>query len=114
MQLTGILHVKKDTQKVSESFQKRDFVIKIEDAEYPQYISLQVKQDKCNALDYYNEGDKIEVHFNINGRRWEKDGEVKYFNSLDAWKIIKVSGENTKRSQEASAPATEEQDDSPF
>jgi hypothetical protein len=27
------------------------------------------------------------VHFNLKGRKWEKDGNTMYFNMLDAWRI---------------------------
>lgn len=111
--ITGILHVKKEIQKVTDSFQKREFVIKIEDSEYPQYVSLQLKQDKCPILDRYEEGTKLVVTFNINGRKWTKDGETKYFNSLDAWKLeaVGTTGEATQRNYEA---VPQEKDDLPF
>ena len=33
----------------------------------------------------------MEVSFNLRGREWTSpQGEVKYFNSLDAWRIEKV------------------------
>jgi hypothetical protein len=38
-----------------------------------------------------NAGEQIEVSFNLRGREWTSpQGEVKYFNSLDAWRIDKV------------------------
>ena len=108
--IKGILHAIKETQKVTESFKKREFVIKIEDAEYPQYISLQFKQERCEVLDIYEEGERVEVIFSINGRRYEKDGEVKYFNSLDAWRLIREGGEKEKYASQDQ----EEKEDSPF
>jgi hypothetical protein len=39
-----------------------------------------------------NVNDTIEVSFNIRGREWTSpQGEVKYFNSLDAWRIDRVN-----------------------
>ena len=38
-----------------------------------------------------NQMDQIEVSFNIRGREWTSpQGEVKYFNTLEAWRIEKM------------------------
>lgn len=120
-ELTGTLKLKKDEQKVSDTFKKREFVVTDNSSNYPQHILFQLKQDKCRILDNYNPGDEVKVSFFISGREWNKDGVVKYFTSLDAWRIDGVekgsssnSQENTSYSTEAALPATEEQDDLPF
>jgi hypothetical protein len=90
MEVTGTLKVKFETQKVSDRFQKRDFVLITEaNTPYPQFVSFQVTQDKCNLLDQFNEGDEIRVQFNLRGREWNGPQGVKYFNTLDAWRIEK-------------------------
>ena len=88
-QLKGKLIVKGDEQQITEKFKKREFVIQDEDEKYPQVISFQLVQDKCSLLEAYNEGDVITVDFNLRGREWTspKDGQTKYFNSLEAWRI---------------------------
>lgn len=108
MQVEGKLHVKFDTQNVSDKFQKRDFVIEVSDNPlYPQYVSFQFTQDKCNLLDKFNKGDKIKLEFNLRGREYTtKEGEIKYFNTLEAWKIDKTEPENVieKLSQQGHLP----------
>ena len=54
-------------------------------------------QDKCDLIDSFQIGDDIKVNFNIRGRRWEnpKTNEIRFFNSLDAWRIEKVNQEST-------------------
>jgi hypothetical protein len=120
-ELTGTLKLKKDEQKVSDSFKKREFVVTDNSSNYPQHILFQLKQDKCRILDNYNPGDEVKVSFFISGREWTKDGVTKYFTSLDAWRIDGVEkGSSSSGSQESSyateaaLPATEEQDDLPF
>lgn len=90
-EVKGLLHLKKETQTVSEKFSKREFVLKT-DAEttYPQFVSFQVSQDKCSLLDKFNVGDELTVAFNLKGREWNNGTEVKYFNTLDAWMIKKT------------------------
>ncbi len=122
---TGILKVKKDTQQVSEKFSKREFVITTDlSTQYPQYISMQLTQDKCALLDAYNEGDEIKVSFNLRGREWSGPEGVRYFNSLEAWRLERVSATATQPATTPSTsapmaspglmPGTEIADDLPF
>ena len=72
---------------VNDKFQKREFVV-TSDGDYPQHVSFQLTQDRCDMLDTAIPGNKITVHFNLRGREWTSpQGEVKYFNTLEAWKI---------------------------
>lgn len=116
--LTGILKVKKDTQKVTDSFQKREFVITDNSSQYPQHCQFQLVQDKCNLLDPVNEGEEITVSFNLRGREWTSpQGEVKYFNSLDAWRIEKAQASApaaAPQGEPASAFDDSAEDDLPF
>jgi hypothetical protein len=102
--ITGTLKVKSNEQQVSEKFRKREFVITDNSSQYPQHISFQLTQDKCSLIEAFKPGDEIKVFFNLRGREWKspKDGELKYFNSLEAWKIERVGA-----SQSSSAPISE-------
>lgn len=89
--LTGTVKVLNSTVQVSEKFSKREFVVTDTSSMYPQDISFQATQDKCAMLDGVQPNDQVEVSFNIRGREWTSpQGEVKYFNSLEAWRIEKV------------------------
>jgi len=89
MEVKGTLKVVNTTQVVSDKFSKREFVLTTNDM-YPQDILFQLTQDKCTLLDMFKVGDKVEVSFNLRGREWiNPQGEAKYFNSLEAWKIFK-------------------------
>ena len=51
-------------------------------------------QDRCELLDPFEVGQDVEIFFDLRGREWTNpQGEVKYFNSLQAWKL--VSEQNT-------------------
>jgi len=91
--LSGILKVKNDTQQVSEKFKKREFVVTDASGMYPQDILFQLTQERTDQLEPVNVNDTINVSFNLRGREWTSpSGEVKYFNSLDVWKIEKMNG----------------------
>lgn len=87
--LEGELYFKGETQQVSERFRKRDLVIKYEDNPmYPQYLSFQLVQDRCELLDKFELGNMMKVDFNLRGREWAApDGTKKYFNTLEAWRL---------------------------
>jgi single-strand DNA-binding protein len=87
MEVKGKLIVKGQTIAVNEKFSKRHFVVKT-DGQHSQDIEFQLTQDKCSLLDSVNLDDEINVAINLRGRAWTAPtGEVKYFNTLEAWKI---------------------------
>ena len=104
--LSGTVKKVFPTVQVSEKFSKREFVVTESTGMYPQDILFQLTQDKCTLLDGVNENDSIEVSFNLRGREWTNpQGEVKYFNSLDAWRIDRLNG-SIAPSQNANAGFT--------
>ena len=73
------------TTSVSDKFKKREITLKSQD-EYPQYVTFQLTQDKCDLANNLKTGEVVEVQYNLRGRRWEaQDGTIKYFNSIEAW-----------------------------
>ena len=116
--LKGELKVIGDVQQISDSFKKREFVVLDASGQYPQTIMFQAVQDRTDLLNNFNVGDNVEVTFFLRGREWTnpKDGQVKYFNSLDAWKIEPL-GDATDKPASADSAETfvaEGDDDLPF
>ncbi len=129
MEVIGTLKAKFDTQKVSDRFQKREFVLTTEaNTPYPQHVSFQVTQDKCSMLDAFNDGEELKVQFNLRGREWNGPQGVRYFNTLEAWRIERAGGNSNSAAQQtnrnagatgsSSAPVfsgnTDDNDDLPF
>ena len=120
---TGTIKMIGQTVMVSEKFSKREFVVTDTSSQYPQDVSFQVTQDKCSLLDSFMEGQAVEVSFNLRGREWTSpQGEVKYFNTLEAWRIEGAPANGTAQTmsvpQATTAPVasatTEGDDDLPF
>ncbi|MBA3538665.1 MAG: DUF3127 domain-containing protein [Deltaproteobacteria bacterium] len=89
---TGKLHTIFDTKQVSERFSKREFVLEISDGKYPQVVLFQLTGDRCMQLDNLKVGDDVRVEYSLRGREWRSPaGELKYFNSLDVWKVEAAS-----------------------
>lgn len=114
--LKGNIKVVKQTQSVNEKFRKREFVVTDNSSQYPQDILFQLTQDRCDMLDAYKPGDMVEVSFNIRGREWTspKDGEVKFFISLEVFKIQNLSGAETSAAPAVEFNTNDEADDLPF
>lgn len=93
MELQGTIKLIQETQEVgSNNFKKRGVVITT-DEQYPQDIMIEFLQDKTEILDKYKVGQIVNIGINIRGREWvNPQGEVKYFNSINGWKIDEVSG----------------------
>ena len=78
----------------SNGFRKREFVVTTNE-QYPQNIIIEFVQDKCELLDSFEVNDIVKVNINLRGREWvNPEGETKYFNSIQAWRIEKV-GDDT-------------------
>lgn len=87
MEIIGRIKVINPTQEVSASFKKRELVITT-DEQYPQHIMIEFTQDKCSDLDRYRVGEEVRVSINLRGREWiNPQGETKYFNSIQGWRI---------------------------
>jgi hypothetical protein len=90
MQVTGTIKQISDLQKVSDKFQKQDFVLTIDGTTpYPQHVQFQCTQAKCSLLATLNEGDEVDVQFNLKGKEWTGAKGTQYFNTLEAWSIAK-------------------------
>ena len=103
MNITGRIVEIFDTVELGEKkFKKREFVVEYaKNPKYPEVVKFELNQDKCGLVDCLNTGDAVEVEFDVGGRKWtNQKGEVKYFNSLKAWKVSKIGGESAKSEPE--------------
>ena len=80
-------------------FEKRDLVIVTEE-QYPQTIIIQFTQQRCDLLDSLQVGQNVKVYINIRGREWTNpQGEIKYFNTIEGWKIEVIQITNVANQQ---------------
>ncbi|MEN8187196.1 MAG: DUF3127 domain-containing protein [Bacteroidota bacterium] len=77
----------------NNGFRKREMVITTEE-QYPQFLNIEFVQDKCDLLNNFNVGDAVKIGINLRGREWiNPEGEAKYFNSIQGWKIDKMQAQ---------------------
>ena len=99
MELQGTIKKIGEIQTFASGFQKSEMVL-LTDEQYPQPISIEFLQEKCDLTAYHKEGSKVKVGINIRGREWTSpQGEVKYFNSIVGWRIEKI-GDSSATAEE--------------
>ena len=126
MEVEGKVKMIGETQTFgSNGFRKRELVITTEE-QYPQHIMIEFVQDKSDLLNSFAAGQDVKVSINLRGREWTNpQGEVKYFNSIQGWRIESLqpaqapaAGAPPVPPAEAFAPADNlnetEHDDLPF
>lgn len=123
MEVTGKIKKIDETKTFgSNGFRKRELVVTT-DEQYPQMIMIEFIQDKCDLLNNFNVGEDVRISINLRGREWiNPEGEAKYFNSIQGWRIEKfqtnVQGEVPPVDATSFEPATtiedNEPDDLPF
>ena len=113
MEITGKIKFIDETKTYGNNgFQKRELIITTND-DYPQPICIEFVQDKCTLLDNYSVGQDVKVGINLKGREWKSpEGETKYFNSIQGWRID--ADKDEKPAPEPPKTEEEEDDDLPF
>jgi len=119
MEVLGKIKVINAEQVVSASFKKRELVVTT-DEQYPQHILIEFNQDKCELLSSYKVGESVKVSINLRGREWvNPQGESKYFNQIQGWRIEREAGQAytptpTASTSTTTTTTTEEEQDFPF
>jgi len=106
--ITNILEVEKGTSKAGKEWQKLTFVIDNGNQYNPLVAFSIFGTEKVENFNKYNKlGDNVDVSFNISSREFEG----KWYNSIDAWKVFKSTGETQP---ELNTSDTEDSGDLPF
>ncbi|MGB1042159.1 MAG: DUF3127 domain-containing protein [Tenacibaculum sp.] len=122
MEVIGKIKLINETQTFgSNGFRKREMVVTT-DEQYPQMIMIEFIQDKCDLLNSYQVGQDVKVSINLRGREWiNPQGEAKYFNSVQGWRIenlAQAAPQGSMPAPDSFAPAPDlsanEPDDLPF
>lgn len=94
MELEGKIKLIDETKTYGNNgFRKRELIITTEE-QYPQHILIEFVQDKTELLNAFQPGEVVKVGINIRGREWvNPQGETKYFNSIQGWRIEKVQND---------------------
>lgn len=88
MEVQGKVKLIGEIQKIgSKGFVKAELIVET-DGEYPQPINIEFTGDNTDFLTKLSVGDLVKVFINLRGREWTSpEGVVKYFNSIQGWKV---------------------------
>ena len=97
----GVVEEVLPTQTFSSGFTKRDLIVGNDvdsPSKYPNPVKFSFKKDNCSLLDGISKGQRVKVHFVIDGRRWEGAKGVQYFVDLTALKVevLNADGSSTE------------------
>ena len=62
---------------------------------YPNPVLFTFKKDNCALLNAVKKGDRVNIRFSIDGRRWDGPNGVRYFTDLTGWKIEVLNANGT-------------------
>jgi len=126
MEVQGKIKVIGETQEFgSNGFRKREVVVTTAE-QYPQSIMVEFVQDKTDLLNSFAVGQDVKISISLRGREWTNpQGEVKYFNSIQGWRIENMAAQEAGSPdmppmppadafEPASDVTTEDNDDLPF
>ena len=115
MEVQGKIKVVGQTETFgTNGFRKRELVVTTEE-QYPQTILIEFVQDKCDVLNNYKVGQDVKVGINLRGREWvNPQGETKYFNSIQGWRIDKADATTPQPQEQAFEPTTDDNEPLPF
>lgn len=93
-EITGKIHKIFDEKIISERFNTREFVLGVDlNTQYPQYLLLQLVNANCDLIIGRKPGDEVQCKINLKGREWNGPEGVKYFNTIECFRIYNVNAE---------------------
>ena len=99
---SGSIKLINETQTFPSGFTKREFVITTEHDKYPQDLKFEVVKDRCEMLDEFEVGQKVQLNFDIRGNEYND----RYYVNLACWKIQAAEGGESGGTPTAAASAS--------
>jgi hypothetical protein len=87
-EISGTIKKVFEEQTFGSGFNKREFVLTIENGRFPQDIKFECVKDKVALVAALKPGSKVKVSFDLRGREWKDN----YYVNLNAWKIEAAGG----------------------
>ena len=105
MEIQGIIKEIGETKTFGNNgFRKRELILTTQE-QYPQHLMIEFVQDKTDLLSAFSSGQDVTVGINLRGREWTNpQGEVKYFNSIQGWRIQAIQSASTADSSADEMP----------
>lgn len=115
--IRGVIHFLGKTETFGDKgFKKRTMVLEQEKGSFTNYIPIEFTRDACDGADELQEGDEVEVNYQLGGRKWQKDeaSPVRYFLSAEVTGFMIVSGAEKQAKSENRVLYDDSDDGTPF
>jgi hypothetical protein len=87
--IVQILKPESGISRAGNEWKKQEFVIETSE-QFPRKVCFTLFNDKNSLLENLNEGDEVEVSFNVESREFNG----KWYHNINAWKIDRLAEEN--------------------
>lgn len=106
-QITGKIVVIGNTESIpskdgSKTYNKREIVLDATKFDpytgergYENYPSFEFGGDKCSELDHFSAGEIVTISFDLQGTKYEKDGQTRFFTRIRGYKVERRHVQNT-------------------
>lgn len=123
-QITGKIVVIRSTESIpskdgSKTYNKREIVLDATKFDpytgergYENYPSFEFGGDKCAELDHFSAGEIVTISFDLQGTKYEKDGQTRFFTRIRGYKVERRNIQNT--SPQVSQYTQQQDNDMPF
>tara|TARA_R110002051_G_scaffold154782_1_gene226937 strand:+ start:2969 stop:3358 length:390 start_codon:yes stop_codon:yes gene_type:complete len=86
-EIIGTLKLVGGIQSFDSGFTKREFVIEVEDGDYPQMVKFECVKERTSLTNNSKANDQVKVSFEIRGNEYKG----KYYVNLNAWQVENLS-----------------------
>src|SRR5699024_835123 len=92
MEIRGTVHEIGKVQQVTDTFQKRDLIVKYEEnPQYPEYLKFEATKERVQIFEVLNVVEAVVAHVMFRGIAWTtNDGVVAFVIVFVAWRVDKV------------------------
>lgn len=81
---------------IKDQYRSRELLLEVPDGNYKIDIGIEFFGDKVDLVSGYEEGEEVQIFFNVKGRIWND----KVFNNLRAWKIQRIVQKQQEKKEE--------------
>ena len=104
--LSRKLSVESGTSKAGKEWKKQSFLVDTGEQYNPEVCFQLFGEDKIQMLNSHQEGDQVEVSFNLSSREYNG----RYFHNIDAWRIETLAAGSSSENKMPEAPSFENSD----
>ena len=96
-QIVQILPAQQGVSQRGNQWMRQSYILEHESGQYPKRMVFDVRDAKIQELNL-QQGEWVTLHFNCDCREYPQ-GSGKYFNSIEAWKVVRAGQPQYQQSQ---------------